>query len=95
MSSFVLGNSSNLEASIKRADRFAEALPPPWLKSGSAQPLKPLTEQLRKLAKLLESKRKDNLPGMVPLARRLTRALDKFGESEASQRLRKVFKLSQ
>lgn len=91
--SYVLGSSSNLEASIKRAGRFVEALPGAWIQGGPPQALKTLAEQLKKLTKNLEAKRRDGLPGLVPLARILQQTLDKMGEKEQSQKLSASFKL--
>ena len=89
----MLGDSSNLEASIKRAERFIDILPKAWLKGGLPQTAKPLSEQLKKLARILESKRKDNLPGLTSLARRLAKSLESLGEREASKKLTSAYKL--
>lgn len=91
--SYMLGNSSNLEASIKRAERFIDTLPKAWLKGGAPQSATPLSEQLKKLARVLESKRKDGLPGMKPLARRLASSLESLGLKEASNKLTSAYKL--
>lgn len=89
----MLGDMTNLEASIKRAERFTDILPKAWLQGGLPQSAKPLSEQLKKLARLLEGKRKDGLPGMTPLARRLVRSLEIVGEKDAAKKLISAYKL--
>lgn len=93
--SYMLGESGSVEASIKRAERFAEVLPKAWLQGGVPQPAKPFAEHLKKLARSLESRRKDGLPSTAPSARRLLRALDKFGDKDASKKLASVFHLKE
>lgn len=89
----MLGDTGNLEASVKRAERFVEVLPKAWLQGGPPQSGKPLSEQLKKLARVFERKRKDGVPGMTPLARRLSRTLQTLGEQETSKTLASAYKL--
>ncbi len=89
----MLGDSSNLEASITRAERFADLLPKEWLQGGIPSSGKSLTEQLKKLGRILESKAKNGLPGMGPLARRMMRSLEKLGEKEAAKKLASAYKV--
>ena len=91
--SYILGDSENLEAAVKRAERFVSVLPKAWLQSGNVALLKPVSEQMKKLARSLESKRKDGLTGMTPLARRLMRALEHLGESQVAKKLASAYKL--
>lgn len=90
---YILAAGSNTEAVVKRSERLAEALPKAWLQNEVPPAAKPFVDHLKKVARTLESRRKEGVPGTSPLARRLIRALEKLGEAEAAKRLSSVYKL--
>ena len=86
----MLGDLSNVEASITRASRFAAILPDAWLQKGVPQAAKAFVEQLKKLSRSLESRRKEGLPRAAPMARKLAQALQKFGEKGIAKKLERL-----
>ena len=82
-----------MESAVRRCERLADALPEAWFSGESPRGAKPLVELLHRLARTLESQRKDGIPGHAQLASRLSRVLSRLEEREQSKKLSQAYRI--